>query len=39
MIDVKSLVTQTFPLEKTVEGLKQFCETPATSVKAVMVNE
>ena len=39
MIDVKSLVTQTFPLEKTVEGLKQFCETPMTSVKAVMVNE
>ena len=39
MIDVKSLVTQTFPLEKTVEGLKQFCQTPMTSVKAVMVNE
>ncbi|MBQ9941813.1 MAG: alcohol dehydrogenase catalytic domain-containing protein [Christensenellaceae bacterium] len=39
MIDLKPLITQTFPLDKTVENLEYFVKNPATSVKAVMVAE
>lgn len=39
MVDLKSLISQTFPLEETVEQLHYFVEHPETAVKAIMVRE
>ena len=36
-IDLKSLISHTFPLENAIEGLKDFIDHPADGVKAVMV--
>ncbi len=38
-IDLVSLVSQTFPLDSAVEGLKQFAAHPETAVKAIMIND
>lgn len=37
-VDVKKLITHTFPLEKTPEGITAFLTDHDTAVKAVMVN-
>ena len=39
MIDVKSLITHTFPLKSTPEGLLDYLSHHADAVKAVMVND
>jgi threonine dehydrogenase-like Zn-dependent dehydrogenase len=39
MIDLKSLVSTTFMLEDTVEGLTEFVKNPQTAGKAIMVTD
>lgn len=38
IVDVKKLITHTFPLEKTPEGITAFLNDHDTAVKAVMIN-
>lgn len=38
-VDTKSLITHTFPLEETVEGLKNYLSDNENAVKAVMIAE
>ena len=39
IVDVKPLITHTFPLEKAPEGIMEFLTDKAHAVKAVMLNE